>query len=58
VAADPWTDPRQPFPKSNDEIVRGVEGYAVEVVRALDGQEGDLFVETAGGKSLATHAKR
>jgi len=31
--------------------VRGVEKYADEVVRALGGKEGDLFVETAGGES-------
>jgi hypothetical protein len=40
----------QPFPKTNAELVRGVEKYAAEVHKLLGGKEGDLFVETAGGK--------
>nr|XP_018264102.1 dethiobiotin synthase [Kwoniella dejecticola CBS 10117]OBR86260.1 dethiobiotin synthase [Kwoniella dejecticola CBS 10117] len=41
--------PDLPFPKSNDELVRGIENYAVDCAKRLAGKEGALFVETAGG---------
>nr|XP_019013297.1 dethiobiotin synthase [Kwoniella pini CBS 10737]OCF52078.1 dethiobiotin synthase [Kwoniella pini CBS 10737] len=41
--------PDLPFPKTNDELVRGIENYATDCVKRLDGREGALFVETAGG---------
>ncbi|WOO81501.1 Bifunctional dethiobiotin synthetase/7,8-diamino-pelargonic acid aminotransferase, mitochondrial [Vanrija pseudolonga] len=41
--------PDLPFPKSNDELVRGVERYVTEVAGSLAGKDGHVFVETAGG---------
>ncbi|WRT66898.1 dethiobiotin synthase [Kwoniella shivajii] len=41
--------PDLPFPQSNDELVRGIENYATSRVKQLNGREGALFVETAGG---------
>ncbi|WVF72379.1 dethiobiotin synthase [Kwoniella sp. CBS 6097] len=41
--------PDLPFPKTNDELVRGIENYASRCVRGLNGEDGALFVETAGG---------
>ncbi|RSH95605.1 hypothetical protein EHS25_000697 [Saitozyma podzolica] len=41
--------PDLPFPKSNDELVRGVEGYTRQCLEELGGQRGTLYVETAGG---------
>lgn len=42
----------QPFPKSNDELVRGVEEYTRNCVRRLNDAKGALYLETAGGESL------
>ncbi|WVQ98554.1 dethiobiotin synthase [Kwoniella sp. CBS 9459] len=41
--------PDLPFPKTNDELVRGIESYANGCVKSLNGRDGALFVETAGG---------
>ncbi|OCF35322.1 dethiobiotin synthase [Kwoniella heveanensis CBS 569] len=41
--------PDLPFPKTNDELVRGIENYANSCVKSLNGNAGALFVETAGG---------
>ncbi|KAK6902678.1 dethiobiotin synthase [Kwoniella mangroviensis CBS 8507] len=41
--------PDLPFPKTNDELVRGIENYATSCAKQLNGRQGALFVETAGG---------
>ncbi|WWD15718.1 dethiobiotin synthase [Kwoniella shandongensis] len=41
--------PDLPFPETNEELVRGVEAYTSGCVKELNGREGALFVETAGG---------
>ncbi|KGB80282.1 dethiobiotin synthase [Cryptococcus deuterogattii 99/473] len=41
--------PDLPFPKTNEELVRGIEAHANKCLQQLDGQDGCLFVETAGG---------
>ncbi|KAI9638500.1 putative Adenosylmethionine-8-amino-7-oxononanoate transaminase [Dioszegia hungarica] len=41
--------PDLPFPKSNDELIRGVETYTRECLAELKGSRGALYVETAGG---------
>nr|XP_019042998.1 dethiobiotin synthase [Kwoniella bestiolae CBS 10118]OCF21928.1 dethiobiotin synthase [Kwoniella bestiolae CBS 10118] len=41
--------PDLPFPKTNDELVRGIENYATKCVKQLNGRQGAMFVETAGG---------
>ncbi|WWC85248.1 dethiobiotin synthase [Kwoniella dendrophila CBS 6074] len=41
--------PDLPFPETNDELVRGIENYATDCAKRLNGRDGALFVETAGG---------
>ncbi|ODN84878.1 dethiobiotin synthase [Cryptococcus amylolentus CBS 6039] len=41
--------PDLPFPKTNEELVRGIESYTEQCLKELNGEEGALFVETAGG---------
>ncbi|KAK8870003.1 dethiobiotin synthase [Kwoniella newhampshirensis] len=41
--------PDLPFPDTNEQLVRGIEAYAASCATELNGREGALFVETAGG---------
>ncbi|WVQ71520.1 dethiobiotin synthase [Cryptococcus sp. DSM 104548] len=41
--------PDLPFPQTNEELVHGIESYAQQCLTELNGEEGALFVETAGG---------